>query len=192
MRRAPIEGTDRDEAVPVRIEVKQPKEGRMTRLLCLGVCLLLLVAGCGGSADEEAVERKIEEATGGEAEVDLSEGSMEVKGETEEGEFSMTTGEKAEIPDDFPGDVFVYKPSVAVMSMSVPDGHSLTLATEDDQGKVMDAYKSEMEKNGWSQEGSMDMGEQKMLVFKKDERVANITVYSAEDKTQIHLIVGAE
>ena len=164
----------------------------MTRLLCFACCLILLVAGCGGSADEEAVERKIEAATGGEAEVDLSEGSVEITGESEEGEYSMTAGEAAEIPDDFPGDVFVYKPSTVVMSMMVPEGHSLTLTTEDDQAKVMDTYKSEMEKHGWSQEGSMDMGGHKMLVYKKDDRVANVSLMKADDKTQIHLVVGTD
>ena len=164
----------------------------MTRFLCFAFCLLLLAAGCGGSADEEAVERRIEAETGGEAEVDLSEGTMEVKGETDEGEFAMTAGERTEIPDDFPGDVFIYKPSTAVMSMMVPEGHSLTLTTKDDQAKVMDAYKIEMEKNGWSQEGSMNMGDHMMLVYKKGERMANVSVISADDKTQINLTVAAE
>jgi len=164
----------------------------MTRFLCLAFCLLLLAAGCGGSADEEAVEREIEAATGGEVEVDLSEGTMEVKGETDEGEYSITAGEETEIPDDFPGDVFIYKPSTAVMSMMVPEGHSLTLTTKDDQAKVMDAYKSEMEKNGWSQEGSMNMGGHMMLVCKKGERMANVSVISADDETQITLTVAAE
>jgi hypothetical protein len=153
---------------------------------------MLVVAGCGGEADEEAVERRIEAETGGEAEVDLSEGSVEIEGETEEGEYSMTAGEAAEVPDDFPGDVFIYKPSTVVMSMMVPEGHSLTLTTEDDQSKVMDAYQSEMEKQGWSKEGSMDMGGHKMLVYKKDKRVANVSLMKADDKTQIHLVVGTD
>jgi outer membrane lipoprotein-sorting protein len=162
------------------------------RLLCIIFCLLLLVSGCGGSADEEAVEKKIEDATGGEAEVDLSEGTVEVKGKTEEGEYAMTTGEETEIPDDFPGDVFIYKPSTAVMAMMVPEGHSLTLITKDDQTKVMEAYKTEMEKNGWAREGSMDMGGHMMLVYKKDGRMANVTVMKADGKTQINVTVGTE
>jgi outer membrane lipoprotein-sorting protein len=164
----------------------------MTRFLCFACCLILLAAGCGGSADEEAVERRIEAETGGEAEVDLSEGTMEVTGKTDEGEYSMSAGKKTEIPEDFPGDVFIYRPSETVMSMKVPEGHSLTLTTGDDQAKVADAYKSEMEKNGWSQEGSMNMGGQMMLVYKKGERMANVSVTAADDKTQITLSVAAK
>lgn len=164
----------------------------MTRFLCFACCLILLVAGCGGSADEEAVERKIEAETGGETEVDLSGGTMEITGETDEGEYSLTAGEETKIPDDFPGDVFIYRPSKTVMSMKVPEGHSLTLTTKDDQSKVVDAYKSEMKKNGWSQEGSMNMGDHMMLVYKKGERMANVSVIPADDKTQINLTVAAE
>jgi hypothetical protein len=164
----------------------------MTRFLCLAFCLLLTVAGCGGEADEEAIERRIETETGGEAEVDLSEGTVEVAGKTEEGEYSMKAGEKAEIPDDFPDDVFIYKPSTVVVSMMVPEGQAITLTTKDDQAKVLDAYASEMEKKGWAKEGSMDMGGNKMLVYKKDERVANVSILKAGNKTQINLTVGAE
>jgi len=164
----------------------------MTRLISIAFCLLLIVAGCGGSADEEAVEKKIEAATGGEAEVDLSEDAMEIEGKTEEGEYAMSVGEKTEIPKDFPGDVFIYKPSTPAMSMKVPEGHSLTLITSDDRAKVTETYKEKMEADGWSEEGSMNMGGQMMLVYKKDGRVANIGIASVDDKTQITLTVAAE
>jgi hypothetical protein len=104
----------------------------------------------------------------------------------------MKAGEKAEIPDDFPDDVFIYKPSTVVVSMMVPEGQAITLTTKDDQAKVLDAYASEMEKKGWAKEGSMDMGGNKMLVYKKDERVANVSILKAGNKTQINLTVGAE
>ena len=164
----------------------------MTRFICTVFCLLLIVAGCGGSADEEAAERRIEAATGGEAEVDLSEGQMEVEGKTEEGEYAMSVGEKTEIPKDFPGDVFIYKPSSPAMSMKVPEGHSLTLVTSDDKAKVIETYKEKMEGDGWSEEGSMNMGGQMMLVYKKDGRVANIGIAAVDEKTQITLTVAAE
>jgi len=164
----------------------------MTRFVCLAFCFFLVVAGCGGSADEEAAEKRIEAATGGEAEVDVSEGSMEVKGRTDEGEYSMRAGEKTEIPEDFPGDVFIYQPSEASMSMKVPEGQSLTLTTPDDRAKVMETYKEKMEANGWSEEGSMNMGGQMMLVYKKGGRVANVSTVETDGKTQITLTVAAE
>jgi hypothetical protein len=164
----------------------------MRGFLCCAFCVVLLIAGCGGSADEEAIEKKIEKATGGEAEVDISKKGMEVKGETEEGEYKLEAGEETEIPEDFPGDVFIYRPSKTVMAMKVPQGHSVTLTTGHDQSTVIETYKQEMTASGWSEEGYVDMGDRVMLVYKKNGRGANISIAPADDGLTINVIVGAD
>jgi outer membrane lipoprotein-sorting protein len=164
----------------------------MTRLLWVALCVLLIVAGCGGSADERAVEKKIEAETGGKADVDISKGTMEVTGKTDEGEYSMAAGKETKIPEDFPGDVLIYKPSEAVMAVTVPEGNSVTLTTQDDRDKVVAAYKKEMVGQGWSEEGSMTMGSSVMLIYKKDDRTASINVTTTEEATQITLTVSTE
>jgi hypothetical protein len=172
------------------------KEGTMLRLVCIACCLMLLVAGCGGSSDEAAMEKrmeeKIEEATGADAEVDMSDKGMKVKGQTEGGEFSLTSGEEIEIPEEFPEDVFIYRPSKALVAMKVPEGHSLSLTTKDETSKVVETYKSEMQANGWSQEGSMNMGDQFTLMYKKGDRIAAVSIGPSDDMTQITLTVGME
>jgi len=55
----------------------------MARFYLCVFCLILLAAGCGETAEEKAMEKKIEEATGADAEVDLSKKGMTVTGETE-------------------------------------------------------------------------------------------------------------
>jgi hypothetical protein len=49
-----------------------------------------------------------------------------------------------------------------------------------------------MAANGWSQEMSMDMGEQKMLGFKKEQWVVNIIISPDEDATRIGLTAQKE
>jgi hypothetical protein len=163
----------------------------MLRLMLCLCCVILLVAACGRETQEAAMEKKIEDATGGKADVDMSDKGMKVSGETEEGKYEMTGGDAAKIPDDFPADVFIYKPSKAVMAMKVPEGFSVTLQTKDDKAKVLSAYKEQMAAKGWSEEGSMDMGDQSMRMYKKDQRMATVNLTPSDEGLAINLSVGA-
>ena len=165
----------------------------MARLnLILFLCALLLAAGCGKSAEERAVEKQIEKATGADADVDLSKKGMKIAGKTEGGKYTVTTGDKTEIPEDFPSDVFIYRPSKAVMAMKVPEGYSIALSTEDDRSKVVNTYKREMKAEGWSEKATMNMGPQSVLVYEKDGRNANISIGPSGEAVQISLVVSVE
>ncbi|MFH1312527.1 MAG: hypothetical protein ABIJ00_04800 [Candidatus Eisenbacteria bacterium] len=160
-------------------------------VFCL-LCLVLLVGACGESAKEAAMEKKIKEATGSDADVDLSKEGVKITGETEEGEFALTTGEETEIPDDFPDDVFLYSPSKTMMAMKVPDGHSVSLITKDDKTKVVDAYKREMGAKGWTEEAVMSMGKNMMFTYKKDGRITGINFAPNDEGLQIIVTTGKE
>jgi hypothetical protein len=168
------------------------REDVMIRLIVCMFCLALLLFGCGRETQEAAIEKKIEEASGGDAEVDISDEGMKITGKTEEGEYSMTAGEEAEIPDNFPDDVFIYKPSKAVMAMKAPEGHSITLSTDHDIKKVTEAYKKEMEGRGWVEEATATMGERSMLVYKKGDKVTNVTISPSDKGVQISIMTGTE
>lgn len=164
----------------------------MTKYLLCVSCLILMLTGCGGSPDEAIIEKQIEQATGSDADVDISEDSYKISGKTEDGEFSLSSGEGTEVPADFPDDVLIYLPSSVSMTMNMPEGQSLTLTTGDDSEKIEEAYKREMIAKGWVEEASIDMQSQLMLAYKKDDRVANITIVPSDGETQIMLIVGKE
>jgi len=164
----------------------------MKKLLFCLLALILIAGACGESAREEAIEKKIEAATGADAEVDISKKQVKVTGETEEGEYALTSGEDVEIPEDFPSDVFIYRPSTTVMAMKVPEGHSVTLTTGDDKSKVVQACKREMEASGWTEEGSMVMGDKTMLMYKKDGRVAGINMGPSDKGLHIVVTTGKE
>lgn len=159
----------------------------MKYLICL-VCLILTVGGCGKGPEEKAVEKAVEKATGADAEVDLSDQGMKIRGTTEEGAFSLSTGERTEIPKDFPTDVLVYQPSKVGAAMDMQEGQSLALTTGDESIKVAETYKREMTAGGWSEQASMTMGAQSMLVYEKDDRVVNVTITPMDGETQITLV----
>lgn len=157
-------------------------------LFCLFFSIVLLT-GCGERAEEKAMENKIEKATGAKADVDLSKKGMKITGETDRGTYTVNTGEETEIPKDFPDDVFIYRPSKAVMAMKLPEGYSLTLTTSDDRSKVLSTYRKEMNAKGWSEETSVIMGPQSMIGYKKNDRVANISIITSDKALQINVAV---
>lgn len=156
------------------------------------LCVILLAVGCGKSSEEQAIEKQIEEATGADADVDLSKKGMKVTGETEGGKYTVTTGGETEIPKDFPADVFIYRPSKAIMAMTIPEGHSIALTTRDDRSEVFNAYRREMKAKGWSEETSMNIGPQSVIVYEKNDRAANISIVPSGEALQINVTVTTE
>jgi hypothetical protein len=155
---------------------------------------IMVMFGCGEKGTEKAAEKAMEKAIesnmGGNAEVDIEENSFRIQ--TEEGEMTMTSGDSVQLPADFPKDIFLYKGADLNTAMELPEGFNLMFQTQDDPSKVSEAYLTEMEAKGWSKEMTMDMGGQKMMVFKKDERMANVSIASDDEMTQIVLTVAKE
>lgn len=161
----------------------------MTRFFFCVFFSIFLITGCGERAEEKAIEKKIEKATGAKADVDLSKKGMKITGETEGGKYTVTTGEETEIPKDFPDDVFIYRPSKAIMAMKIPEGYSIALTTRDDRSKVLSACRQEMKAKGWSEETYMSMGPQSVLVYEKNDRAANISIVTSDKALQINVTV---
>jgi hypothetical protein len=161
----------------------------MTRFFFCVFFSIFLVTGCGERAEEKAMEKKIEKATGAKADVDLSNKGMKITGETEGGKYTVTTGEETEIPKDFPNDVFIYRPSKAIMAMKIPEGYSIALTTRDNRSKVLSAYRQEMKAKGWSEETYISMGPQSVLVYEKNDRAANISIVTSDKALQINVTV---
>lgn len=129
---------------------------------------LFLTTGClgqqiaeriTGEAIEKAIEKGIEEDSGGEVDVDISEGEISIK--TDEGE--VTFGEGTELPDGFPGVVPVYPDMNIITAWKATEegkeNFSISASTSDTGEKVFDWYKAKM--SGWEIESefSSDMGE---------------------------------
>jgi hypothetical protein len=160
----------------------------MKKVTCIVLGMLLLVAGCGKKAEEKITEKAIERATGGKAKVDLSKNTVKV--ETENG--SITAGVSAKIPEGFPSDIFIFKPSDMIGSMEgAGTGYSIAMKTSKDVATVAEAYKKAMIGNGWKQKAAMDMGTQSMLVYEKDKRAANIVISQKNKETSIAIVASA-
>ena len=149
---------------------------------------MLVLAGCGKTPEQTAIENKIEGSAGVDTRVDLQKDEEAITGETEGG-GTVSSGEGAEIPKDFPADVFIYRPSKIMTAMDMPEGGVLGLTTADDVSAVAAAYKREMTARSWSEQSAVKNGERLMLVYEKEERIANITIGSMGGAAQIMVTV---
>jgi ABC-type Fe3+-hydroxamate transport system substrate-binding protein len=151
--------------------------------------LILMLAGCGKTPEQTAIEKKIEDSAGEDTKVDLQKDEVAITGETEGGEYNVSSGEGAEIPKDFPTDVYIYHPSKVMTAMDMPKGGVLGLITTDDMSTVADTYKREMTARSWSEQSAVKNGERLMLVYEKEGRIANITIGSMDGAAQIMVTV---
>ena len=153
------------------------------------LCLMLVLAGCGKTPEQTTTEKKSEDSSGVDAKVDVQKNEMTITGETEGGAYAISSGEGAEIPKDFPADVYIYQPSRVMTAMDMSEGGVLALATADDAPTVAETYKREMTARSWSEQSAVKNGERLVLVYEKEERIANITIGSMDGAAQILVTV---
>lgn len=152
--------------------------------------LALALGGCGQDAAETAAERAIEREAGQQTSVEIDDGGLRI--EAEGGALSIASGTAAEVPEGFPGDVYVYAHGDLQMAVRSPDGYTVSVSTPDTPGEVASAYAAAMDREGWSQQSQIDMGGQRMLVYEKGERIANVAVAAAGAATQVTVTVIGE
>lgn len=102
----------------------------------VGAALLLPLISCGGGEQvaERAAEKRIEDAAGGDAKVDIEDGGVKV--ETTEG--TVTLGQQ--LPEDFPEEVELVEGTVLMAAASEQDrGWFVTLTPEDPDRAFDDA-----------------------------------------------------
>jgi len=150
--------------------------------------MVVAFVGCRRKAEETVLEKVIERETGGKADVDISDEHISIK--TKDGEMTMASGKAARIPADFPSDVLVYKGARVESVVRTTAGSSVSLTSRDEPSAVVAAYKKAMTGKGWSQETTVDMGEQQMLMFSKDDRATTVVVTRRDNSTFIGLTIA--
>ena len=161
----------------------------LLRFLC---CLfaLAMLAACGTNIAEKAMEKAIEDETGGSADVDVrADGSMEVT--TEEGTFQ--TGNS--MPEDWPKDVPVYAGATVQFSGTAsPEngqrGSAVVLVTADSATDVAAFYKETLKENGWTVQSTMEAQGTIIFSAEKDDRVFSFLTTTAEGMTTITMGVA--
>ena len=89
-----------------------------------------------------------------------------------------TAAMKAELPEDFPSDIPVFKDAkVAAVQQLANNARNVVFTVDDaEAAKVFDFYKGDMGHSGWKTEQEYQGGEQSFLSFKKDKMVTNVSI----------------
>lgn len=143
----------------------------------------------GQKVGEKVAEGIIEKATGGNADVDVKNGSLTVK--TNEGTFSTGTS----LPSDWPKDAPVYPGATITYSgssnpQSGESGFGAMLTTKDSAQKVRDYYAKELVVQGWKVEATYNANESSVLSATKDTRAFTVVTAEADGATTITLGVS--
>lgn len=132
-----------------------PRLRRTVAATTLAAFLPLSLAACGESienAAEEAAEQAIEDANGGEVDIDTDNG--EVKVESSDGSYSAGQG----LPEDFPEDEVPLVGEVrSGSSVNTGDGMGWTVSTETDlsPAEAVAEATAKLKGAGFSEEGSL-------------------------------------
>lgn len=142
-------------------------------LLCLALFIIpFLIAGCSKSPEERAIEKFVEQKSGGQVKLDVSQGKITVK----EGNTTVTSGAGVKIPDTFPKDVPVYPDTQVLNSMTAVDTIHLTLVSKESTEKIIASYKAKMKQEGWKETASFTAGTMATMAYDKGNRRATIAV----------------
>lgn len=135
---------------------------------------------------ENILEKAIEKGTGQKA--DVSADGKTVNVETESGTFSASGEGNIKLPSDFPSDVFVYGDAKITFATSTPANaaegtkasYMIGYTVNQSLNDVVDKYRTEMAKNGWTKETEANYGAM-MISFKKGAKDVLVTVSENQD-----------
>ena len=140
----------------------------LTLILAVGV---LTLSGCGKSLSDRVTEGIIEKSTGGNADVDVSNGSMNIDVEG----MNFQVGEDVKLPEDFPKDV--YLPENKLLSAITNEkSYTITFEVAD---KAEDAYKDYQEKlkaESWKVISTGSYEKMFTLTAEKENRMLSLIV----------------
>jgi Flp pilus assembly protein TadG len=155
-------------------------------LLILTLVLVagLVLSGCTKKAAESAAEKAIEDATNGQADVDIGTNSIKVNTNT----GSMQIGGNVVMPDNFPDDVYVIDGTLTyALTTSAGKSYTITVETNKSVNEVKSLYESKLAASGWTininsmVQGSLGLGAQ------KSNRTVTITASEIDSKTSVSI-----
>ncbi len=162
----------------------------MKKFLLIGVILLAVVilSGCQ-NAVEKATETVIESTTNNAVDVDVDNNSMTIN----TNDSSLTVGDTATIPADFPSDVYVISGEVkSSLTMDENSTFQIQIESEESYADTVAKYKEQLESDGWNITSSLEVGEATTMMSEKDDRNTSVTISEADGVVTLMLTTSIE
>ncbi len=163
-----------------------PLETSRAALLGLGAALLLSLSACADTPGEAAAEAAL--AAAGAQDVEIDEDGESISYRTEEGEVTITGGEAASLPDDFPDDVYLPGGYVVESTLAMNADLFIGLAVDEDVPALYASARESMAGHGWTETmAALENNENGLLTFEKDDRSAVVSLSRGEEGTTMGL-----
>lgn len=157
--------------------------------LALFLIFSVVLISCSKSPEEKALEKYVEQKTGGKVKVDASQGKVEIQ--DKEGKATITMGGAVDVPAGFPKDVPIYPNAKVLSSATAGDMFHILLESQDPAEKIAGTYKERMKAEGWKETTAVNIGSTVTIAYEKDKRNATVAVSQTEKgKTGIQLQVA--
>lgn len=162
---------------------------KKTLLFVALLSVVVVLTGCGRRLTDRALERAIEQETGGVADIDFNGDNWTAT--TDEG--TVAVGANVGLPADFPSDIYVPDGQVvmAVADMA-QNAVSTTIQTNMSSSDVIEKYKSELAEQGWTITTTANYGGVMMIGAGKDDRALTVSVTGGDGLTTVSIIQSAK
>ena len=155
---------------------------------------MMPLAGCKRIQErmaQKAVEKALEESTGGK--VDIDGKGLSIKGA--DGKGTVAVGAGATLPKDFPKDVPIYPGAKVVVAIQSNDkdktGYMVSLESKDAPAKIAAYYKANLK--GFTQSVDMNTGDSYTLAMTKESTGTSMTMSAASSGTgDTSITLGAQ
>lgn len=141
--------------------------------------LVVLASGCGQSPEERMASAIASAASGTDVSVE-KEGERVVLGSGEEA-MTISSGNSARLPDDFPKDVFLPEDYTVESALDSSGFSMVSLRTGGEVGPLADAASAFMKSGGWNQSMMAGDGQSRILTFQNERSVAALSFDRADE-----------
>jgi hypothetical protein len=179
----------------------------MKKIMYSFLVLVMLFAACDSEKTaEKMAEDAIEKQTGNEAEINLEEGKVEIKTKdgkaeintkegkseikTKDGKAEFSTGNSAELPENFPEDIFICDDAKIKSSAAAQGSFAVNYVSEMNADDMLDKYLSEMKDDDWKLIGETNQTDQRTRAFEKNDRRTGITIKEKGNNTKVEILTG--
>jgi hypothetical protein len=138
----------------------------------------LLLTGCGKSTTDLAAEKTIENAFGGDVDVDGDSVTIE----NDQGTWQA--GEGSSLPKDWPDDVYVPEGKI-ITSSDNNFGKGVSLEVDKTVSELEEEYTNKIKEQGWDVNMSFSVENSVMIGAEKDNKSLSVSIGEEEGKTMI-------
>ncbi len=160
---------------------------KKTKLVIVVLFFTLFLSGCGTeSLTEKQIEKDLEKSLGGNSEVDLNNGAINLQ--TAEG--SLQVGGEINLPDGFPSDVYILDGKIlSAMQNFGANGYQVIVSTNKSIAEAQTLYNEKIKKDGWNIQNTMNLGTSFIVSAVKDTRTLSVSIGDGDEVGVVSIIV---